>query len=255
MVNIGTATSTDYAGRALAVTNDAPAVFPAGITTVTWTTADDLGAVVTKTQLVTVKDRTAPVLAVPANVATTQSAVAGTPLALGQATVTDAVDAAPQITNNAPALFPVGVTTVTWTARDAAGNTATATQTVTVNRAGSLSISKVTLDWKERGRMLTNPTLTLKGSIQTPYGAPAGQTTATMAFTFGGTTSTCTVPITWSAGTATGFTLNWKLADGTLPNGSGAATLTISFPAAARMAPITATVECRQAGNHQWKYN
>ena len=37
------------------------------------------------------------------------------------------------ITNNAPALFPIGVTTVTWTATDASGNTATATQTVTVN--------------------------------------------------------------------------------------------------------------------------
>ncbi|HSK11745.1 MAG TPA: T9SS type A sorting domain-containing protein, partial [Phnomibacter sp.] len=34
--------------------------------------------------------------------------------------------------NNAPATFPLGVTTVTWTVTDASGNTATATQTVTV---------------------------------------------------------------------------------------------------------------------------
>ncbi len=36
------------------------------------------------------------------------------------------------VTNNAPAVFPVGSTTVVWTALDAAGNTATATQSVRV---------------------------------------------------------------------------------------------------------------------------
>ncbi|MBK6281835.1 MAG: HYR domain-containing protein [Draconibacterium sp.] len=36
-------------------------------------------------------------------------------------------------TNNAPAKFPVGNTTVTWTATDAAGNTATCTQLVTIS--------------------------------------------------------------------------------------------------------------------------
>src|SRR5262249_56935114 len=34
--------------------------------------------------------------------------------------------------NNGPSIFPPGVTTVTWTVTDAAGNTATATQTVRV---------------------------------------------------------------------------------------------------------------------------
>ncbi|OWY26051.1 hypothetical protein BVG80_00640, partial [Sphingobacteriales bacterium TSM_CSM] len=38
----------------------------------------------------------------------------------------------PLFTNNAPATYPVGTTTVTWTATDAAGNTATCSQTVTV---------------------------------------------------------------------------------------------------------------------------
>jgi hypothetical protein len=53
--------------------------------------------------------------------------------AIGTATATDTVDASPTITNNAPATFPVGVTTtVTWTAKDDTGNPATATQTVTV---------------------------------------------------------------------------------------------------------------------------
>ncbi|TYP96513.1 HYR domain-containing protein, partial [Tenacibaculum adriaticum] len=38
----------------------------------------------------------------------------------------------PTITNDAPATFPIGDTTVTWTSTDAAGNTATCTQVVTV---------------------------------------------------------------------------------------------------------------------------
>ncbi|OWY24852.1 hypothetical protein C7N43_15525, partial [Sphingobacteriales bacterium UPWRP_1] len=38
----------------------------------------------------------------------------------------------PLFTNNAPSVYPVGTTTVTWTATDAAGNTATCSQTVTV---------------------------------------------------------------------------------------------------------------------------
>ena len=36
------------------------------------------------------------------------------------------------ITNNAPDSFPLGETTVTWTATDSSGNFATATQTVSV---------------------------------------------------------------------------------------------------------------------------
>jgi Ca2+-binding RTX toxin-like protein len=35
------------------------------------------------------------------------------------------------VTNNAPAVFPLGTTTVTWTATDAAGNKVTVTQVVT----------------------------------------------------------------------------------------------------------------------------
>jgi cytoskeletal protein CcmA (bactofilin family) len=49
---------------------------------------------------------------------------------LGQATATDKVGPV-TITNNAPAVFSDGSTVVTWTAKDGAGNTAKATQTVT----------------------------------------------------------------------------------------------------------------------------
>lgn len=49
---------------------------------------------------------------------------------LGTATAVDACGSV-TITNNAPAKFPLGQTTVTWTARDSAGNTSVATQIVT----------------------------------------------------------------------------------------------------------------------------
>jgi len=51
---------------------------------------------------------------------------------LGRPTGTDDCAGALTFTNDAPSPFLVGTTVVTWTARDLAGNQATATQTVTV---------------------------------------------------------------------------------------------------------------------------
>ncbi|HEY7734724.1 MAG TPA: cellulase family glycosylhydrolase, partial [Nitrososphaera sp.] len=54
-------------------------------------------------------------------------------VALGSPDVTDIADASPVITNDAPSGgFPVGTTIVTWTATDAAGNSAVAQQSVTL---------------------------------------------------------------------------------------------------------------------------
>jgi subtilisin-like proprotein convertase family protein len=52
----------------------------------------------------------------------------------GTATASDLIDHNPKITNNSPTSFPIGeTTTITWIATDAAGNTASATQHVTIN--------------------------------------------------------------------------------------------------------------------------
>jgi Ca2+-binding RTX toxin-like protein len=50
---------------------------------------------------------------------------------LGNPVSSDLVDT-PSISNNAPDLFPLGETIVTWTATDTSGNSASATQTVTI---------------------------------------------------------------------------------------------------------------------------
>jgi hypothetical protein len=77
-------------------------------------------------------DTTAPSIIAPANVSTEQTSVAGTPVVLGAPTISDACDTSPTITNNAPALFPFGTSTVTWSATDDSGNSSMADQTVTI---------------------------------------------------------------------------------------------------------------------------
>jgi hypothetical protein len=81
---------------------------------------------------ITVQDTTPPTLTPPPDVEVEESHPAGTPVDLGQPTVSDNCDPNPTVENDAPALFPLGTTTVTWTATDASGNVATAQQMVTV---------------------------------------------------------------------------------------------------------------------------
>lgn len=117
------------------ISNDAPANgFPLGQTTVTWTATDAASATATATQSVMLSDTTAPSLTVPGNVTAMQDSNLGnTAVDLGAATATDLVDASPDVSNDAPAGgFPVGNTTVTWTATDASGNMSTGVQTVQV---------------------------------------------------------------------------------------------------------------------------
>ncbi|MBU5636528.1 HYR domain-containing protein [Geomonas sp. Red69] len=128
-VAIGTATATDAVG-VKAITSDAPPTFPVGITMVTWSASDDAGNVGKATQSVTVQDTTAPVVTAPLAVVVEATAPLS-PVAIGTATATDAVGVK-GISNNAPALYPVGTTEVTWSADDQAGNVGTAKQIVTV---------------------------------------------------------------------------------------------------------------------------
>jgi Ca2+-binding RTX toxin-like protein len=75
-------------------------------------------------------DTVAPVFtSVPPAISTTLCTVAAG-FVLGAATSTDDCGSV-SVTNDAPAKFPLGVTVVTWTARDPSGNTTVRTQTVT----------------------------------------------------------------------------------------------------------------------------
>ena len=78
-------------------------------------------------------DTTAPVITAPADV-TMEATAHLTPVSLGTPTFSDNLTATADIviSNDAPAAFQVGTTIVTWTATDKAGNSAKATQKVTI---------------------------------------------------------------------------------------------------------------------------
>jgi hypothetical protein len=134
-VNLGVPVATNDNCALLTVTNDAPAQYPRGVTTVTWTAVDSSGNLATGVQTVTVNDTEAPTLTCPADVTTTNDVgqCFATGVNLGVPLATNDNCALLTVTNDAPAQYPKGVTTVTWTAADSSGNLATGVQTVTVN--------------------------------------------------------------------------------------------------------------------------
>ena len=106
--------------------------YPKGVTTITWTATDSSGNTGTAAQTVTVNDCEPPVLTCPANMFVDCGSDALEPVSF-VVTATDNCDPAPTVTCS-PASgsnFPLGTTTVYCTARDASGNIATRSFTVT----------------------------------------------------------------------------------------------------------------------------
>ena len=102
---------------------------------------DGTGTTSTDELMVTVGDRIAPVLACPANVEiTSRDPLARSRVPLRTPTAADQCGVA-SLTNDAPEVFPLGTTTVTWAASDAARNLTTCAQTVTVVAPDAPSIS------------------------------------------------------------------------------------------------------------------
>src|SRR5574338_472383 len=129
-VNLGEPTATDATGVS-SISNNGPSDYPFGSTIVTWTAADKFDNTVTKTQNVTIIDTTKPTITAPADVTIEATSVSDNEIALDTPKVSDLVEVQ-SITNDAPAKFTLGQTTITWTVTDTAGNTNTATQTISV---------------------------------------------------------------------------------------------------------------------------
>ena len=85
-------------------------------------------------------DTVPPSITPPANI-TSEATGTLSSINLGTPIVTDNTDPSPSVKNNAPALFQVGTTIVTWTATDSAGNSASADQVVKVVDTTSPSIT------------------------------------------------------------------------------------------------------------------
>ena len=143
-VDPGTATATDNCDSSPTVTgtrSDGQALnapYPKGTTTITWTASDGTNST-SCTQTVTVNDTENPTITCPANI--TQANDPGSCSASinpGTATATDNCGN-PTVNGtrsdgqalNAP--YPVGTTTITWTATDGSNNSSSCTQTITVN--------------------------------------------------------------------------------------------------------------------------
>jgi hypothetical protein len=120
-----------------------PSSFPLGTTKVRCEADDGHGNTTAGTLDVVVRDSTPPTLNVPRplSVSTGQDSVPRSDPAiaayLASPTASDLVDGAVRVTNSAPDRIPVGVTRITWSAVDKAGNKSTESSTITVARSAS----------------------------------------------------------------------------------------------------------------------
>jgi uncharacterized repeat protein (TIGR01451 family) len=142
---LGSATASDNCPGVTVTRTGVPAgnLFPVGPTTVTYTATDRAGNTASDTQIITVTDNTVPVVTAPAAVTlytgpsatscgVTVSDLDGT---LGTGSATDNCPGVGAVSRSGvPAgnVFPLGDTVLTYSATDAHGNSASATQTVTV---------------------------------------------------------------------------------------------------------------------------
>ncbi|NWK05908.1 HYR domain-containing protein [Marine Group I thaumarchaeote] len=130
MIELGEATSYDIMGIA-SMTEHPSRFFVLGDTIITWTATDTSGNSASATQTVTIVDTTSPSITAPGPITMEATSADSNIVSLGNPVSSDLVDI-PSISNNAPDLFPLGETIVTWTATDTSGNSAIATQVVTI---------------------------------------------------------------------------------------------------------------------------
>lgn len=207
-VNIGTPATGDNCG-VQGTSNDGPASYPVGTTVVTWTATDVNGNTATCTQNVTVLDNQNPTISVAGiTVNADNGACAATNVNLGTPVTGDNCGVL-GTSNDAPASFPVGNTTVNWTVTDIHGNTSTTTQVVTVvdNENPTISIGNVTVNADNGACAATNVNL----------GTPA-------------TADNCGVQGTSNDGTASypvgTTTVNWTVTD--IHGNTGTTTQTVT---------------------------
>jgi uncharacterized repeat protein (TIGR01451 family) len=152
-LTVGAATATDTCAGALTpvgTRSDGKALtapYPVGTTTITWTATDLSGNPASATQTVTVLDQQAPTISCPGNqtVLATSASGAAVSFTIG---ATDNCGAASVVCTNqngqvvsSGSTFPVGITTVTCKAIDAAGNQNTCSFKVTVTANADLALT------------------------------------------------------------------------------------------------------------------
>ncbi|NMO19769.1 HYR domain-containing protein [Pyxidicoccus fallax] len=188
------ASDNDTASPALTYSHASGATFPLGVTSVVVTARDEAGNSGTCSFTVTVSDTTAPELACPADVTAVATSNAGATVEYPEATASDTVSAVTVGYSQASGTtFPVGVTVVTVTATDGAGNDASCTFSVRVSDTEAPAITcpaDVTAEaMSASGANVTYPpaTATGTGTVAVTYSHASGSV-----FALGGTQVTAT---------------------------------------------------------------
>ncbi|MFM8395908.1 MAG: HYR domain-containing protein, partial [Acidobacteriota bacterium] len=130
-------------GNPIAATPFASVILSIGTHSLVLTAIDSQGATTSSTpRVVVIADTTPPVFQnLPANIVTSATSASGVNVSYQMPTAIDLVDGPVAVAadRSSGGLFPIGVTTVRFTAVDARGNSATASFTVTVNAPTSSS--------------------------------------------------------------------------------------------------------------------
>ena len=214
-VVIGVASATDNCSAltpSYTITSNG-GVIGLGSNTIIWHVTDQAGRTVSKTQTIVVSDTTAPSITPPPNLdnqKTDDGSCVATNLNLGNPSISDDCNSATfkaNINGYTGALsdyeYPIGVTTITWTVSDTAGNISSINQLVTVNHQQKpiITVSETTISISTCNAILDNPTVTSCSSSYTISRNPAYSQ-----FNTGITTITWTVTDTFgNAATSTQF--------------------------------------------------
>jgi HYR domain/Domain of unknown function DUF11 len=135
---LGAATASDNCGPVTITRSPSGNTFAVGTTTITWTATDGATNSSTATQNVTVIDNTPPVISCPANITLEPTCPSGAIATFANATASDNCGVQSVLRTAGPAsgsVFPIGTTTVTFTATDIHGNQASCSFTVRVKTA------------------------------------------------------------------------------------------------------------------------
>jgi len=193
-----TVTATDNVGLLSGPTcNPTPgSVFPLGNTTVTCTASDVAGNTATKSFIVTIQDTIPPTIIGPSGITVQATSAAGAQVNY-TVTATDNVGllSGPTCNPTPGSVFPLGNTTVTCTASDVAGNTATKSFIVTIQ--GTTDIlsmvvpSGITAEAVSAAGAQVNYTVTATDNVGLLSGPTCNPIPGSV-FSLGNTTVTCT---------------------------------------------------------------